>query len=275
MHKKALASQSKISETLLIPLYARAREYSQRPPLLIDITAVELVNKIDYDFKKFDHALVSMTGVVIRANYFDVIVRQFIAQHDQPIVVHLGCGLDTRCQRLGAHSHKAHFYQIDLADVIHFRQQLLAAQHNETYMASCMFDAEWMAEIARKHPSSDFIFIIEGVLMYWEAQDCQALFALLAEHFPGAQIHFDVISTWLSLSTHLHDSVRFTSAEFKFGINDDSAIEQWHPRLRYQGSFNLMGFDAWQRSGWQYAVGQMFFPALKSAARVVAYYIKK
>lgn len=37
-------------ETLLIPLYGKAKEFEKNNPILIDRKAVEIVNQIDYNF---------------------------------------------------------------------------------------------------------------------------------------------------------------------------------------------------------------------------------
>lgn len=271
--KKVLIAKNKVSETLLIPLYARAREQQQVPPLLIDERAAHLVRSIDYDFQKFELAPMSMTGVVIRASYFDAIVRQFITQHTEPIIVHLGCGLDTRRQRLGAQAEKAHFYQVDVPEVIRFRESLLAPESNESLLPVCMFSTKWMDALVKKHPKATFLFIIEGVLMYFPYADNKQLFEDLAARFSGAEIHFDVISSWLSQHTYLHDSVRFTHADFKFGIDNDKIFEQWHPNLQYQSSFNLLSFDGWRSMSWPVLIGQALFHSLRSTARVVAYLV--
>ena len=274
MQKIRFTVQSRVCETLLIPLYARAREYYQKPPLLVDKTAAKLIKKIDYNFQKFELAPVSMIGVVLRAAYFDAMVRLFIQRHHNPVVVHLGCGLDTRRQRLGSVTNKAYFYQVDLPEVIVFRQQLLPAKSNESYIAASLTETGWMDSLKNSHADATFIFIIEGVMMYLEPRLNQQLFSDLATRFAGAEIHFDVLSTWLSKHTYLHDSVHFTQANFKFGLDDDRSIEQWHPQLRYQGSVNLLRLDGWQRAGWAYVMGQTWVPSLQSAARVVAYLVQ-
>lgn len=273
MKKKVLKTACKISETLLIPLYARARECHQVPPLLIDHVAAQLVENIDYDFQKFELSPISMTGVVIRASYFDVIVSQFINHYPNPIVVHLGYGLDSRVQRLGPLTNQARFYHVDLEEVMALRQKLLPAQSNETYIASSMFESEWMEDLKKTHPDANFIFIIEGVLMYFDRLHNQRLFKKLASFFPQAEIHFDVVSTWMCSHTHLHDAVRFTGAKFKFGIDNDQMIENWHPRLRHQASFNLMTLKGVQRIGLPFLISQSLFPSLRSVSRVVAYWV--
>lgn len=273
MQKKMLTTDCDICETLLIPLYARAREQHQQSPLLIDVNAAELIKHIDYNFQKFELSPVSMAGVVLRASYFDVIVGQFIKRHPNPIVVHLGYGLDTRVQRLGSLAKKALFYHIDLDEVMMLRETLLPAEANETYILSCMFESQWMDEIKQQHPNASFIFILEGVLMYFERLRNQRLFKNLASRFPQAEIHFDVISMWMCSHTYLHDAVRFTGAQFKFGLDNDQAIENWHPRLKYQGSYNLMTMKGGQRAGLPFIISQHIFPPLRSVARVVAYWV--
>lgn len=275
MKKKVFTTDCKISETLLIPLYARARERYQVPPLLTDKIAVELIENIDYDFQKFELSPVSMIGVVLRAAYFDAIVGQFISHYANPIVVHLGYGLDTRLQRLGPLAKKGHFYQIDIDEVIKLREQLLPPLKNETYISSSMFDSQWMDELKQQHPTANFMFIIEGVLMYFKKRYNQRLFKNIASRFPQAEIHFDVLSQWMSSHTYLHDAVRFTGAQFKFGIDNDQMIETWHPRLQYQGSHNIMAFEGSERVGLPYQISQSMFPSLQSVARVVAYWVKE
>jgi len=47
---------SGISEILLIPLWARAKCSGGHSPSLNDTKAIELVERIDYDFSKIDKA---------------------------------------------------------------------------------------------------------------------------------------------------------------------------------------------------------------------------
>ena len=48
-----------------------------------------------------DGAKLSEVGCVIRGWYFDHAIRRFIDTHTRPVVVNVGCGLDTRYQRVG------------------------------------------------------------------------------------------------------------------------------------------------------------------------------
>ena len=67
--------QSIVAETLLIPLYMRAKESRRKHPILYDPTAERLAESLDYDYSRFDGAKLSETGCVVRGWYFDNAVR--------------------------------------------------------------------------------------------------------------------------------------------------------------------------------------------------------
>ena len=110
--KQKYEFKSIVAETLLIPLYMRAKESSRNNPILYDKTAEWLADSLEYDYSQFDGAKLSEVGCVVRGWYFDCAVRRFIKTHSHPVVVNVGCGLDTRFQRIG--SQKAVFYDLDL-----------------------------------------------------------------------------------------------------------------------------------------------------------------
>lgn len=94
--------KSVVAETLLIPLYMRAKESRRSNPILKDKVAEELVESLEYDYTRFDKAKLSEVGCVVRGWYFDGAVRRFVDSHPNPVVVNVGCGLDTRCQRIAS-----------------------------------------------------------------------------------------------------------------------------------------------------------------------------
>jgi len=79
-----------VQETLLIPLYARARDAARRHAVLHDERARELVDGIDYDFTPFGGP--SLPGCVLRSAILDGWVRGFMSRHPAGTVVELGTG---------------------------------------------------------------------------------------------------------------------------------------------------------------------------------------
>lgn len=56
--------KSVVAETLLIPLYMRAKESRRSNPILKDKVAEELVESLEYDYTRFDKAKLSEVGVL-------------------------------------------------------------------------------------------------------------------------------------------------------------------------------------------------------------------
>ncbi len=233
-------AQDAIAETLLLTVALRAFDAKQKEPILGDTKSVELIEQIDYDFEPFAKgSMMSRLGTNVRLKYFDTCAREFIAGHDQPIVVSLGCGLDTRYHRLGSDS-KAVFYELDLPEVITFREKLLPERENNHLLGYSLFDSTWMEKIKAGHPEGDFLFIIEGVLMYFEEAEVRPFFCALADTFPGSQICFDVLNVWSSNNKKHHDTLRNMKASFKWGLDNDQELVKWHPSLELLSSESIM-----------------------------------
>ena len=277
MEKISLKLQDDIADTLLITLYAKSVETQKKNPLINDRTACELVEKIDYDFSKYKNKKATSVGVALRSTHFDQKVKEFIQLHHylnhQPIIVFVGCGLDTRIQRIGQYAKQAEFYQLDIAEVIEQRQQLIPAQENEHFIASSMLSTTWMDQLKDSHPNGKFMFVIEGVLMYFNQAQNQQVLTALAERFSGAELHFDMLNAWMSTKSDLHDTVSKTKATFKFGLDNEKDIETWHPKLKYVRTYLFNQFKGWHRMGLMLTTLMSIVPKLKTSSRIVIFKI--
>lgn len=92
--------KSIVAETLFIPLYMRAKESRRVNPILDDKAAEQLADELEYDYSRFEGAKLSEVGCVVRGWYFDRAAKRFIDTHSHPVVVNVGCGLETRFQRV-------------------------------------------------------------------------------------------------------------------------------------------------------------------------------
>ena len=183
---------SGVPETMLITLYCRATE-SQRPDALIkDEKAVELVTRMSYDFErirqiKMDEA--DKVTVILRNREFDRYVRDFLARHPEAVVVHIGCGLDSRFERVD--NGKVEWYDLDVPEVIELRKKFVGGEGARYhFLAYSAFDPAWLATLTVHRPRP-FLFLAEGVFMYFEEVQVRSLVLALQEHFPGAELVFD------------------------------------------------------------------------------------
>lgn len=261
-----------IGETLLITLYMKCKETHKPNPIITDETACELVEKIDYDFTKFNKAINSSVGVAIRSNYFDEVTQQFIQNQQNPIVVMIGCGLDSRYERIGKIRKNATFYQLDISEVMRIREKLIPAHENEHYIHGSMLETDWMDMLKEKHSNGNFLFIIEGVLMYFDENQVKNVFQNLAQRFTNAEIIFDIINVWMSKNSHIHDTIKVSRANFVYGTDNDKIMEEWAENLQYVSTKLFTDFPTWKRAGWKGWIMQ-FIPKFKYSGRMLHYKI--
>jgi methyltransferase (TIGR00027 family) len=222
-----------VADTLFIPLLMRSMEIEHPKAIIRDEKAIELVKRLDYDFSKYRKASFSAIGTVIRVRHFDQKVAAFIRKHKRAVVVNIGCGLDTRFDRI-ADKGAAVFYELDLPEVIDLREELLPVQNNDITLRASMLETEWMDKLLFKHPDSKFIFIIEGVLMYFQEEQVKSVIRNLAARFHGSELHFDMVSKFLSKQSQRHDAVKYAKAKFQWGLDDEKELEQWASNIRHR-----------------------------------------
>lgn len=260
-----------ISKTLFITLYMKAMESEEKKPILEDKFSKELMGKIDFDFSKYKNALFSRIGTNQRAKYFDDVTRGFIKANKNPIVVFVGCGLDTRYLRINGSSLDALFYELDLPEVIDFRKNLLKNGKNCSYITASLFDTSWMDNLVKNHQNGQFLFVVEGVLMYFEKDMIKEFLVNIATRFKG-EIAFDTLSVWMSQNSAKHDTIKNEPAKFKYGIDDDKELESWYDNIKLISTNSIMR-EKIERFTPQIALYKLFslVPKFKNASRLVRY----
>ena len=108
-------------------------------------------------------------------------------------MVSIGCGLDSRFQRISNHN-QATFYELDLPEVINLREKLFPASAKDLTIKGSMLKTDWMDMLRQKHPHGRFLFLAEGVMMYFNEEQVKSVIQNLAQRFPGCEIYFDFIS---------------------------------------------------------------------------------
>ena len=229
-----------VQETLLIPLLARARETEKRHGLLRDPKAVELVRRLDYDFAKWEGGR-SLTGAMLRARMFDRYVEDFLATHPRGTVVELGCGLDTRFDRVD--NGRVRWFDLDLPDAIALRRRFFDDEPRRTMIAASVLDSPWMDAV--KATGGPWMFVAEAVLIYLAAPQARRAVVEIAQRFPGAGIAFDTTGARMVDTQDRHDAMRHLPREswFRWKCDDPREIESWGANLRLTASKTFLDAD--------------------------------
>jgi len=219
-----------VQETLLIPLWARAKDAQKNDPIVGDSYARDIVARIDYDFSKFETRYMENHQLVwpIRAYNFDNCVRRFLSNNSNAVVINIGAGLDTTFKRVDNGS--VLWINIDLPDVAALRQRLIPDSKREMTIAKSIFDFTWIDDIAQQTKGRSILFMAAGVLCYFEASEVEVLFRKLADAFPSAHVLFDAMSrftVWISNRKVLRESRMDSSALLKWHLKKASHLRRW------------------------------------------------
>ncbi|MDD5017237.1 MAG: class I SAM-dependent methyltransferase, partial [Eubacteriales bacterium] len=136
---KIVLTQEK--ETLLIPLFGKSKESHKPTPVLFDKKAVEILNRIDYDFASLKIPEKTNIMMCIRAKMMDGFAKDFLAEKTDCAALHLGCGLDSRYARI--ENHTVDWYDVDFEEVIALRRHFYKETATYHLVASSVTQPEW------------------------------------------------------------------------------------------------------------------------------------
>jgi O-methyltransferase involved in polyketide biosynthesis len=241
MSEKIIHNLEGVPKTLLLTLYARAQE-SQRPDALLrDTKAVEMVSHIEADYSKLRMHRHDEVAVVIRMRKFDRHVRDFLARNPAAVVVHIGCGLDTRFERVD--NGRVEWFDLDLPEVIELRQKLIETESSRYHLIpTSVFDEGWLETVRRLRPRP-VMLLAEGVFLYFtEVQVC-GLFRRFQEHFPGCELVCDGQTPFMIWANNLQLAVGGIKARLQWGLKTGRDPEGWAPGIRMLDEWNFFDED--------------------------------
>lgn len=221
---------SGLAETLLIPLYIRALESERSDALLKDVKALELVSKRSLDFSRIKQIKMDkndQVALVLRNRKFDHITIDFISRYPDTNIVHIGCGLDSRFERVD--NGQIVWYDLDLPEVIKIRKEFIGDEVNRYHLIPCsVFDSSWIDKIG-KNPKLNFLFLAEGVFMYFEEAQIKSLIRTLSSHFPGSELVFDAFSPFLVRMNNFRFKISRAkmSVHYNWGLKHSKDVEEW------------------------------------------------
>jgi len=256
-------------ETLLITLWAKAGESLLPDSLLRDRFAAQAAARIDYDFARLKVDRDLMVGLAMRAHVLDGWTREFLAEHDDALVLHLGCGLDSRVFRINP-AVGIDWYDIDYPEVISLRQRLYPPRAGCHLIGSSVTESDWLAALPQDRPA---MIVAEGLLPYLPEEEVPLLLERLVRHFPAGEIVFDAYSPFGLKLIALQPSIKATGALLHWSLDDPAELERQVPGLTLVTeltAYDPDGYDPAQiaRMSWPARFAMQFFSLVPPLARI-------
>jgi O-methyltransferase involved in polyketide biosynthesis len=215
-------------QTMLATLYAKALDADAPRPILGDLYAKAAVARIDYDWERTSVNARRAPSVAIRTAHFDNWTRQFLAVHEEAVVLHVGCGLDARVYRVDP-GPGVRWYDIDYPEVIGLRERVYPDRMNYRMLPASVTDPSWLADIPTDRP---VLFLGEGLTPYLARDDGLALLRRVVDRFPSGEFQFDAFSTFGIRSQVINPVVRRSGSKLRWAINGPGDIVDAVPGVR-------------------------------------------
>ena len=265
---------TKEKETLLIPLMCRALESGKSNPIISDPKAAEIVGRIEYDFESLKIPKQTHVTVCMRAKIFDDLVLEPSGGDRGGVVIQLGCGLDSRCERAGRSG--TPWYDLDFPEVISLRKNFYSETPDYRMIPSSVTDYRWLDNFPdKKTPAT---VLAEGLFMYLKEEEVKTLIRKLAGKFTETRLIFDSYSALTARNIKNHPSVKKTGAVIHWGIDRAGELERWDESVSLTGEYFFTESDEVSKlsPGYRFLFRIMgLFPAAKKAHRVIEVRIRQ
>ena len=153
--------------------------------------------------------------MAMRAAVFDNWLRSQLTP--DTVVLHLGCGLDSRCDRVSCGNE---WFDVDFPEVIAEREKYFS-ESDSYHMIGCDLRENFLEGI----PGGKAIVVLEGVSMYLTDGERLALLKKLRAHFSQVAILLDSYTHFGAKMSKYKNPVNDVGVTEVFGFDDPASLE--------------------------------------------------
>lgn len=207
-----------VNKTLYIPLYGKAY-VSRRGLILSDPKAEEIWQAGGFTLKGKSASKWLAYYMGMRSAVFDDWLIEKLAEYPEAVVLHLGCGMDSRVLRVAHEGHR--WYDADFPEVIRERGKYYGEDENYSMLSADLREAGWLSGVCEKGRA---IVVMEGVSMYLRRVELKALCAALAEHFQGLSLLMDCYTDFAARMSKYKNPINDVGVSEVYGLDDPRLI---------------------------------------------------
>ncbi len=208
-----------VNKTLYIPLYGKAY-VSKKGILLDDKKAEEIWAAEGFSLKGKAKSKWLAYYMGMRCAVFDHWLRQKKTEMQDAVIIHIGCGMDSRITRVGMSNQK--WYDIDFAEVIEERKRYYCASANYEMLSSDVRQDGWLNGIS-EHQSA--IVVMEGVSMYLTEKELNKLIGDLCAHFQYIALLMDSYTSLAAKMSKYRNPINDVGITQVYGVDNPKALE--------------------------------------------------
>ena len=209
-----------INKTLYIPLYGKSY-VSKKGIILNDKKAEEIWEKEGFSLKGKSKSKYLAYYMGMRSKVFDTWVCEQIKADKNAVVLHIGCGMDSRVLRVD--TEETQWFDVDFPDVIEERKRYYVETNNYKMIASDARKAEWLQNIKKDKKA---IVILEGISMYLQTEELKHLLKALRMHFKETVILMDCYTTFAAKASKYKNPINDVGVTVVYGLDNPKLLEE-------------------------------------------------
>ena len=209
-----------VSKTLYIPLYGKAY-VSQRKLFLLDESAEAIWKKGGFPLKGKAKSKWLACNMGMRAAVFDQWTKDMLEAYPGAVVLHLGCGLDSRVNRVAHPGNQ--WYDVDFPEVIARRQQYFSQTETYRMVGADVRQPQWLDGVSG---GTAAIVVMEGLSMYLQMQELKTLLRDLKAHFARVHVLMDTYTVFGAKATRYKNPINTVGVTQVYGLDDPRELTE-------------------------------------------------
>lgn len=209
-----------VNKTLYIPLYGKAY-VSHKGIILEDKKAEEIWEKEGFKLKGKSKSKWLAYYMGMRSKVFDNWLIEQMNKDKDAIIIHIGCGMDSRINRVGTNNHD--WYDVDFPSVIDERKKY----YKETDKYHMIKSDVRENDLVKKLPKNkNAIIVIEGVSMYFRLTELKKILKELEIHFNKINILMDCYTEFAAKASKYKNPINDVGVTSVYGIDNPKVLEE-------------------------------------------------
>lgn len=208
-----------VNKTLYIPLYGKAH-VSKKGIILSDKKAEEIWNEEGFELKGKSKSKWLAYYMGMRSAVFDKWLLEAMKKDRAAVVLHIGCGMDSRVLRVGTDGHP--WYDIDFPSVIAERKKYYAEDDSYHMIEADVRLQNWLdAAPKAKHA----VIVMEGVSMYFEPQELKVVLEQISNHFERVNLLMDCYTMMAAKASKYKNPINDVGVTQVYGLDEPRDLE--------------------------------------------------
>lgn len=211
---------NEVNKTLYIPLYGKS-EVSKKGIILNDPTAEKIWQKEGFELKGKSKSKWLTYYMGMRSAVFDNWVKDKISENSDAIVIHIGCGMDSRINRIGDNVHM--WYDLDFPDVIDERKKYYEETNRYKMVKSDARNTRWLSDVPSDKTA---VIIMEGVSMYFQPDELYNTLSNLSNHFHKINLLMDCYTGFSAKASKYKNPINDVGVKAVTGFDNPNDLAQ-------------------------------------------------